>query len=145
VPAPPDLNPSPDGPERFAELAHADAILNDPDQRTRYDQPRQASSASSPNLARPPVLKRTARRGILELTPSEARHLARHPLTLTDRYGRTIVVPAGTGHGEQITVLFSRRPVVLTIELQGNLDSNRLRSITDDEHYPFSEGRFAWH
>lgn len=115
----PDLNPRPDGPERFAEVARSYAILNDPAQRARYDQTRQPPPASPPNLARSSVLERTFRRGILELSPSEARHLARHPLTLTDRCGRTIVLPAGAGHGDEITVLCNSLPVVLTIQLQG--------------------------
>jgi curved DNA-binding protein CbpA len=114
----PDLNPRPDGAERFAELAHAYAILNDPAQRARYDQTRQPPPASPPNLARSPVLKRTFRRGILELSPSEAQHLARHPLTLTDRYGRTIALPAGAGHGDDIALLSQNHRVVLTIQIQ---------------------------
>lgn len=114
----PDLNPRPDGPERFAELAHAYAILNDPAQRARYDQTHQPPPASPPNLARSPVLNRTFRRGILELSPSEAQHLGRHPLTLTDRYGRTMVLPAGAGHGDEIALLYQNHRVVLTIQAQ---------------------------
>jgi hypothetical protein len=96
-------------------------------------------------MPRSPVPHRTFRRGILELSPSEARHLASHPLTLKDDHDRLIVLPAGTGHMDEIILPYNGRPVVLTVHLQGKLDSNRLRSITDNEHHPFSQGRFTWH
>jgi curved DNA-binding protein CbpA len=116
----PDLNPRPDGPERFAEVAHAYAILNDPAQRARYDHTlHRPAPAGPPRVSRSPVLQRIVRRGILELSPSEARHLARHPLTLTDNHGRQIVLPAGASHGDEFTLLCNSRPVVLTIQLQG--------------------------
>jgi curved DNA-binding protein CbpA len=115
----PDLNPRPDGPERFAQLAHAYATLNDPAQRARYDQTRRPPPASRPRMARSPLPERTFRRGILELSANEARHLARHPLTLTDNHGRQIVLPTGTSHGDRITLLCNGRPAVLTIQLQG--------------------------
>jgi curved DNA-binding protein CbpA len=115
----PDLSPRPDGPERFAELAHAYAILNDPAQRARYDQTRQRPApARPPTASRSPVLQRTIRREILELSPSEARHLARHPLTLRDSHGRLIVLPAGAGHGDEITLPYDNHRVILTIQLQ---------------------------
>jgi curved DNA-binding protein CbpA len=114
----PDLNPHPDGPKRFAELAHAYAILTDPAQRARYDQTHHPPPTSPPNVARSSVPKRTLRRGVLELSPSEAQHLARHPLTLTGRYGRTIVLPAGAGHGDEIALLYHNHRVVLTIQVQ---------------------------
>jgi hypothetical protein len=142
----PDLNPRADGPERFAELAQAYSILNDPARRARYDQtlPR-PTPASRPATSRSPVRDRTFRRGVLELSPSEARHLASHPLTLKDGHDRLIVLPAGTGHMDEITLPYNGHAVLLTIHVQGKLDSNRLRSITDNEHYPFSVGRFTWH
>ena len=116
----PDLNPRLDGPERFAELAHAYAILNDPAQRARYDQNLyHPAPASPPTMSRSPVVHRTFPRGILELSPSEARHLARHPLTLTDSHGRQIVLPAGTSHGDEITLPYDGRPVVLAVQLRG--------------------------
>lgn len=116
----PDLNPCPDGPERFAALAHAYTILNDPAQRARYDQTlRQPALARPRTMSRSPVVQRTFRVGTLELSPSEARHLARHPLALRDRHGRTIALPAGAGHGDEITLLYDGRPVVLTIHLRG--------------------------
>ena len=115
----PDLNPCPDGPSRFAELADAYAILNDPSQRARYDQtlhrPRPARSRT---VSHTETLDRASQRGILELSRSEARHLAHHPLTLTDVHGRTIMLPAGAGHGDEITLLYDGRRVILTIHLQ---------------------------
>jgi hypothetical protein len=59
----------------------------------------------------------TVRRGILQLTCQEAAYLARHPLALRDARGRTIVVPAGTHDGDQITVLQSGRAAVLTVRV----------------------------
>jgi curved DNA-binding protein CbpA len=142
----PDVNARPDGTERFAELAHAYAILNDPDQRARYDQTLHRHAPSTPPaMPPPPALRETVRRGILELSRNEARHLALRPLTLTDGHGGTIVLPAGSGPGDEITMHCNDRPVILTIQLQEKLDSNRLRSITSDEHYPFSQWRFTWH
>lgn len=115
----PDLNPRPDGPERFAELARAYATLNDPGQRARYDQTLRPPVRSRPPMeSRSPIVPRTVRRGILELSPSEARQLARHPLRLSDGHGRTIVLPAGVGHGDEILLLHDNRRVILTVKLQ---------------------------
>jgi curved DNA-binding protein CbpA len=115
----PDLNPRPDGGEGFAELAHAYAILNDPAQRAHYDQTlRRRAPARAPTRPRPTIVGRTVRRGILELSPSEARHLARHPLTLNDGDGRRIVLLAGAGPGDEITLLYAGRPVVLAVQLR---------------------------
>jgi curved DNA-binding protein CbpA len=113
----PDHNPRPDGPRRFAEIAHAYEVLNDPTQRAQYDQihPPPAPQRSKPDS---PILKQTARRGILELSPIEARHLAHHALTLTDRGARKIVLPAGAADGDEITLFYDGRPVVLTIRQQ---------------------------
>jgi curved DNA-binding protein CbpA len=115
----PDLNPRPDGAERFSELARAYAILNDPAQRAHYDLtlPRPAP-ARPPTMPRSTNVQRTVRRGTLELSPSEARHLARQPLTLNDGHGRRIVLPAGAGPGDEITLLYADRPVVLTVQLR---------------------------
>ena len=117
----PDLNSRPDGPARFAELAHAYAVLNDPSQRADYDQTLQRPAEARPRtVPRSPAAHRTAQRGTLVLSPSEARHLARHPLALQDGNGRRIVLPAGTGDGDEITLLYDGRPVVLTVALRGN-------------------------
>jgi curved DNA-binding protein CbpA len=113
----PDLNQRPDGHKRFAELAHAYAILNDPAERARYDQTRQSLPVSPPTPASLIPERTFFRRGILELSPSEARHLAHHPLTLRDHHGTQIVLPAGVGHGDKITLLCNGLPVVLTIQL----------------------------
>jgi curved DNA-binding protein CbpA len=115
----PDVNPRPDGTGRFAELAHAYEILNDPAQRARYDQTLQPAPARRPAMPRASALREAFGRGILELSPGEARHLARRSLTLTDAQGRTIVLPAGAGLGDQIVVLYDDRPVILTIQVQG--------------------------
>jgi curved DNA-binding protein CbpA len=115
----PDLNPRPDGGKRFAELAHAYAILNDPAQRAHYDQrlPRPAP-ARAPTRPRSTIVGGTVRRGILELSPSEVRHLARQPLTLTDGHGRRVVLPAGAGPGDKITLLYAGSPIVLAVQLR---------------------------
>jgi curved DNA-binding protein len=41
----PDINKSPDAEERFKEISEAYDVLSDPDQRRRYDNPRESSSA----------------------------------------------------------------------------------------------------
>ena len=52
----PDLNPRSDGHRRFAELAHAYAILNDPAERARYDRSiYRPAPASPPTASRSPV------------------------------------------------------------------------------------------
>ncbi|HET7047368.1 MAG TPA: DnaJ domain-containing protein [Solirubrobacteraceae bacterium] len=113
----PDVNSRPDGHRRFAELAHAYAVLNDPAERARYDQTLdRPAPARPPTMPRSPVLQRTFRRGILELSPSEARHLAHRPLALRDGRGGLIVLPAGTGHGEEIMLPYNGRRVVLTVQ-----------------------------
>ncbi len=113
----PDLNPRPDGSARFAELADAYAVLNDPDQRARYDEKLHPRVASPPARPRITDRERAGQRGILELSETEARHLAQHPLPLTDGIGRTIVLPAGARHGDEVTVLYDGRPVTLTIRI----------------------------
>jgi curved DNA-binding protein CbpA len=123
----PDLNPDPDGPRRFAALARAYEILHDPAQRARYDQTLGRSPAQ---ITRPRAASRSpawvvpgdrpaARRGILELSPHEAAHVARQPLTLRDARGRRIVLPAGTRHGDQITLLQDGGAAVLTVRVRG--------------------------
>lgn len=116
----PDRNSSPDGPERFVALAHAYEILHDPAERARYDRTlAPAPSVPPPAASRPPTrsgsVDRIVQRGILELSAEEAWHLARHPLVLRDAHGHTIVLPAGTSHGAQITVLHRGRAALLTI------------------------------
>jgi len=116
----PDLNSRPDGAKRFAELARAYAILNDPSRRARYDQTlQQPAPGRPPTRARSSGVQRSAQRGILELSPSEGRHLARRPLTLTDGDGRTIVLPAGLEHMDEITLLYNGRAVTLRVRVQG--------------------------
>ena len=105
--------------KRFAELAQPYAILNDPARRARYDQTLHPPAPARPSaMSRSPVPQRAFRRGILELSPSEARRLARHPLTLRYGEGRTIVLPSGASHMDEITLLYDGRPVILTIHLQ---------------------------
>src|SRR2546421_5697842 len=66
----PDRNPQPDGPERFRTLAEAYAILNDPARRARYDHTIQPPARPRVPRAESRLL---ARRGVLELSPREAR------------------------------------------------------------------------
>jgi len=97
----PDVNQDPGGAERFAAAARAYEILSDPAARARYDNrfPRPVPIRRSPK-PRPAV----GRRAVLELTDREAAHLAHFPLTLTDGHGGRIVVPAGTGDGDRLTL-----------------------------------------
>jgi curved DNA-binding protein CbpA len=123
----PDLNPHPDGAQRFSALSHAYEILHDPRQRARYDHslaPRPpAPSRRSPQPGRPVAPgSRIARRGTLELSPGEARYLAHDALVLCDPRGGTIVLPAGTRPGDQIIVLWDEQPAALTVWMNESLD-----------------------
>lgn len=117
----PDLNPHPDGQHRFARLAHAYEILHDPVQRAHYDTALVRATAAPPQTTvhRPTwsVLDHgpAVCRGVLELSPGEAAHLARHPLPLHDGRGRTIVLPAGTGDGDHIVAHLGGSAVLLTV------------------------------
>lgn len=117
----PDHNPTSSGTERFVALTRAYEILNDSVQRAHYDQVllRRARSARRPVMSPVAAGRQTVRRGILELSPSEARHLAHHALTLIDVRGRAIVLPAGTDHGDAIVLPQDADRVVLTIKVQG--------------------------
>jgi len=117
------VNPGPGESQRFAAVAGAYEILHDPVRRARYDRTLRPSPAvrrrASGQPARPmPVDDRLPRHGILELSPYEAAHLARHPLALRDGRGQTILLPAGTRDGDRITVLRDGRVAVLTVRTQ---------------------------
>jgi len=118
----PDVNQDPGGAERFAAAARAYEILSDPAARARYDNrfPRPVPIRRSPK-PRPAV----GRRAVLELTDREAAHLAHFPLTLTDAHGGRIVVPAGTGDGDQLTLRDRGELIVLRVRVRGHerLDS----------------------
>ena len=95
----PDLNRDPRAAERFAAAARAYEVLGDPAARAGYDE----------RFPRPVPIRRSSRprpaggrRGVLELTALEAAHLAQFPLALTDAHGGRIMVPAGTGDGDQL-------------------------------------------
>ena len=110
----PDQNPNPDGPERFRTLAEAYAVLNDPARRARYDQSIQPHARRDPPHA---PLAIPTRRGVLELSPREARIAAVTSLTLTTRDGMTIVLPAGVADGDQITIAVPEGRAVLTVRV----------------------------
>ena len=111
----PDVNQDPGGAERFAAAARAYEILSDPAARARYDNrfPRPVPIRRSPK-PRPAV----GRRAVLELTDREAAHLAHFPLTLTDAHGGRIVVPAGTGDGDQLTLRDRGELIVLRVRVR---------------------------
>jgi curved DNA-binding protein CbpA len=118
----PDLNASPDGPQRFAALAHAYEILHDPTQRARYDHTLAPSSPGRPRVGRRPAWPVPSddwivARGSLELSAHESAHVAGRPLVLRDAQGQTIMLPAGTRHGDEITVLHGGHRVVLTVRM----------------------------
>ena len=114
----PDVNHDPGGAERFAAAARAYEILSDPAARARYDDrfyrhvPIRRSSRPRPAVGR---------RAVLELTDREAAHLAHFPLTLTDAHGGRIVVPAGTGDGDQL--MLRDRGQLIVLRVHERLDS----------------------
>jgi DnaJ domain len=112
----PDVNRDPGGPERFAAAARAYEILSDPAARARYDNRFSGPVAvrRSPNT-RPAV----GRRAVLELTEREAAHLARFPLILTDAHDGRILVPAGTGDGDQLVLHDRGELIVLRVRVHG--------------------------
>jgi len=112
----PDVNPNPGGAERFAAAARAYEILGDPAARARYDHrfPGPVPVRRSPE-PRPAV----ARRAVLELTDREAAHLARFPFVLADAHGGRILVPAGTGHGDQLVLHHRGELIVLRVRVHG--------------------------
>ena len=122
----PDISPRPDGPERFAALASAYEILNDPIARAEYDRtltqrvPSERTRDPFRSPSAPPRGNHLADvTGILELSAREANHLAHYPLTLTDASGWTVVqLPAGLGHGDEIAFWADGRPAVLRIIVQ---------------------------
>jgi len=117
----PDLNPRPDGPERFTALTRAYELLTDPIARARYDARTSRAASAGRTVTRdasrvaPTAGQAIARRATLELSVAEARLLARVPLLLTDSSGQTITLPAGTADGDQMTVRYRGHVVLLTI------------------------------
>lgn len=112
----PDVNRDPGGPERFAAAARAYEILSDPAARARYD-----NRFSGPVAVRrsPKARPAVGRRAVLELTDREAAHLARFPLILTDAHGGRILVPAGTGDGDQLVLHHRGELIVLRVRVHG--------------------------
>jgi hypothetical protein len=132
----PDLNRNSGGPEQFARIADAYAILHDPAQRARYDRtlPRPVVvTRPLTNPRRPAPAAAGVRRGILELSPAEALHVARYPLALHDAEGHGLVLPPGTRNGDQIIAPHGAHTAVLTVRTRENLDSPQLRSIGEGE------------
>ena len=118
----PDLNPDPGGPERFAAAARAYEVLSDPVARARYDRrfvPTPVPRRRSPRRSSRAI----GRRGVLELTASEAADLARRPLVLTDAHGGRILIPAGTRDGDQLVLGDGDGLIVLRVRATQRLDS----------------------
>jgi curved DNA-binding protein CbpA len=112
----PDVNCDPGGPARFAAAARAYEILNDPAARARYDN---RFPGPVPIRQSPEPRAAVGRRAVLELTDREARHLARFPLLLTDAHGGRILVPAGTGDGDQLVLHHRGELIVLCVRVHG--------------------------
>ena len=112
----PDVNQDPGGAERFAAAARAYEILSDPAARTRYDSrfPRPVPIRRAPKPA-----PAAGRRAVLELTDREAARLAHFPLILTDAHGGRILVPAGTGDGDQLVLHDRGELIVLRVRVHG--------------------------
>jgi curved DNA-binding protein CbpA len=148
----PDLNPGPDNSQRFAAVANAYEILRDPVRRGRYDRTVGPSPAVRPRSvprhpARPVTLAdQLVQRGILELSADEAAHLTRRALALRDARGQTIVLPAGTRHGDHIAVLHNGNPAVLTVWSRAETWQEPTEIYYPGErHDRIRQGRFAWH
>ncbi len=116
----PDVNREPGGPERFAAAARAYEILSDPAARGRYDN---RFSRPVPIRRSPKPRPAVDRRAVLELTDREAAHLARFPLTLTDAHGGRILIPAGTGDGDQLVLPDRDGPIVFHVRVHKRLDN----------------------
>jgi curved DNA-binding protein CbpA len=119
----PDHHPGLEQPARFVALARAYEVLNDPARRADYDHTLAATSdaptPAPPSPTRPaPRDARIGVRGIIELTPVEAQHLARRPLVLADELGATMELPAGIGPGDEITVMHRGRLARLRVQVQ---------------------------
>jgi curved DNA-binding protein CbpA len=120
----PDLNPRPDGPERFAALTRAYELLTDPIARARYDARASRAASAHPTVTREasragaPAGQAIGRRATLELSHAEAGLLAGAPLRLSDRIGHTITLPAGTADGDRITVRYRGHVVLLTVHVR---------------------------
>ncbi|HKO26282.1 MAG TPA: DnaJ domain-containing protein [Solirubrobacteraceae bacterium] len=112
----PDVNRDPGGSERFAAAARAYEVLNDPAARARYDN---RFPAPVPIRRSPKPRPAVRRRAVLELTDREAAHLARFPLILTDAHGSRILVPAGTGDGDQLVLHARAELIVLHVRVPG--------------------------
>lgn len=110
----PDVNRDPGGSERFAAAARAYELLNDPAARARYDN---RFPAPVPIRRSPKPRPAVRRRAVLELTDREAAHLARFPLILTDAHGGRILVPAGTGDGDQLVLHAGSELIVLHVRV----------------------------
>jgi curved DNA-binding protein CbpA len=110
----PDRNPESDGPQRFRTLAEAYAVLNNPARRARYDDTIQPHARQDAPRARPAL---RTRRGVLELSPREARLAATTPLTLTTFDGIAIVLPAGLVDGDHVTITAGDVRAILTVRV----------------------------
>ncbi len=112
----PDVNQDPGGAERFAAAARAYEILSDPAARARYDN---RFPGPVPIRRTPKPRPAVGRRAVLELTDREAAHLAHFPLILTDAHGGRILVPAGTGDGDQLALHDRGELIVLRVRVHG--------------------------
>ena len=120
----PDVSPQRSGSQRFRALTRAYETLSNPAARARYDgtlaRPvgvRSSRRADDQRTRARMPQNGAPRRGILELSPSEAADLAWCPLTLRDADGQTIVLPAGTSHGDRIMAMLGGQTLALTVRV----------------------------
>ena len=112
----PDVNRDPGGPDRFAAAARAYEILSDPAARARYDNRFSGLVAVRRSPTPRPAV---GRRAVLELTDQEAAHLARFPLILTDARGGRLLIPAGTGDGDELVLHHRGGLIVFRVRVYG--------------------------
>jgi hypothetical protein len=126
-------------------------VLRHPGKRASYDRELPPSGPPRHQARRPPEQpgatdqrSEPSRSATLELSPLEADLVAVAPLTLSDGHGLAIEVPAGTRHGDRLTVASGAgrwADLALTVSMPFRLEPD----LTFSDLHSFSRGRSSWH